>query len=229
MQKGVLMNAGQRLKEARKIRGYTQSDLGKRLGVEWTKIKDIEAGKLILHADFAEKIENILSVSGWWLLTGKGAMLAQSSQEKNSREDQNNVVSLNFYDNIYASAGYGAINDHIQPTKMDFDRNFLEKVLGIKKFDRLDIIRVVGDSMLPSIRDGEYMILESGANAKNGDTVIANIKGELYIKRLSKTPFQKWFRLESENAEYQHIDIDSNEKLEACSIVGVVRCKIKLY
>lgn len=144
-------------------------------------------------------------------------------------QNKSDMISLNFYDDIYASAGYGATNDDIQPTKMEFDRNFLEKVLGIKKFDRLDIIRVIGDSMLPSIRDGEYIIIENGADAKNGDTVIANIEGELYVKRLNKIPFQKWFRLESENAEYQHIDIDSNEKLEACNIVGVVRCKIKLY
>lgn len=144
-------------------------------------------------------------------------------------QNKSDMISLNFYDDIYASAGYGANNDDYQPTKMEFDRNFLEKVLGIKKFDRLDIIRVIGDSMLPSIRDGEYIIIENGADAKNGDTVIANIEGELYVKRLNKIPFQKWFRLESENAEYQHIDIDSNEKLEACNIVGVVRCKIKLY
>ncbi|MEF3192449.1 MAG: hypothetical protein K6347_07925 [Campylobacterales bacterium] len=51
----------------------------------------------------------------------------------------------------------------------------------------------------------------------------------MYVKRLNKIPFQKWFRLESENPEYPHIDIDSNEKLEARHIIGVVRCKIKLY
>ena len=147
----------------------------------------------------------------------------------NYKEDRSDLISLNFYDDIYASAGYGTLNEEHRPTKMEFDKNFLEKVLGIKKFDRLDIIRVIGDSMLPSIRDGEYIIIENGADAKNGDTVIANIEGELYVKRLNKIPFQKWFRLESENADYQHIDIDSLEKLELCNIIGVVRCKLKLY
>lgn len=143
--------------------------------------------------------------------------------------NKRDLVSLNFYDDIYASAGYGAVNDDYQPTKMEFDRNFLEKVLGIKKFDRLDIIRVIGDSMLPSIRDGEYIIIENGADAKNGDTVIANIEGELYVKRLNKIPLSKFFTLESENTEYKPIVFDSIAKLELCSIIGVVRCKIKLF
>lgn len=142
---------------------------------------------------------------------------------------KSDMVSLNFYEDIYASAGYGSTAYEHQPTKMEFDRNFLEKVLGIKRFDRLDIIRVIGDSMLPSIRDGEYIIIEHGAEAKNGDTVIANIEDELYVKRLYKIPFEKWLRFESENEDYPHIDINTKDKLERCKIIGVVRCKLKLY
>ena len=200
------MNAREKLDELKELWGLrTDEELAKKLEISKETINS-----WIRRKKIPEK---------WQLKIG----------QKNNKEDRSDLISLNFYDDIYASAGYGATNDHIQPTKMEFDRNFLEKVLGIKKFDRLDIIRVVGDSMLPSIRDGEYIIIENGADAKNGDTVIANIEGELYVKRLNKIPFQKWFRSESENAEYQHIDIDSNEKLEACNIVGVVRCKIKLY
>ena len=200
------MNAREKLDELKELWGLrTDEELAKKLEISKETINS-----WIRRKKIPEK---------WQLKIG----------QKNNKEDRSDLISLNFYDDIYASAGYGATNDDYQPTKMEFDRNFLEKVLGIKKFDRLDIIRVIGDSMLPSIRDGEYIIIENGADAKNGDTVIANIEGELYVKRLNKIPFQKWFRLESENAEYQHIDIDTNEKLEACNIVGVVRCKIKLY
>lgn len=199
------MNAREKLDELKDLWGLkTDEELASKLDTQKTNIDS-----WVKRDKIPEK----------WLLK-IGQIVPQSKSD---------MVSLNFYDDIYASAGYGATNDDYHPTKMEFDRNFLEKVLGIKKFDRLDIIRVIGDSMLPSIRDGEYIIIENGADAKNGDTVIANIEGELYVKRLNKIPFQKWFRLESENAEYQHIDIDSNEKLEACNIVGVVRCKIKLY
>lgn len=200
------MNAREKLDEIKVSWGLkTDEDLAKRLEISKETINSWVRRKKI-----PEK---------WELKIG----------QTNNIQEKSDMISLNFYDDIYASAGYGATNDDYHPTKMEFDRNFLEKVLGIKKFDRLDIIRVIGDSMLPSIRDGEYIIIENGADAKNGDTVIANIEGELYVKRLHKFPFEKWLRLESENEDYPHIDLNTPQKLNACNIIGVVRCKIKLY
>lgn len=140
-----------------------------------------------------------------------------------------NMISINFYEDISVSAGYGSSNEEKVPIKMEFDKNFLEKILNIRKFDNLDIIRVTGDSMLPYIKDGELIIIERINDAKSGDTVIANIDGELYIKRLKKTPFEKWLTLESENNEYPSIKLDTQEKLEAFTIIGIMRSKIKLY
>lgn len=199
------MNAREKLDELKDLWGLkTDEELASKLDTQKTNIDS-----WVKRDKIPEK----------WLLK-IGQIVPQSKSD---------MVSLNFYEDIYASAGYGAVNGDYQPTKMEFDRNFLEKVLGIKRFDRLDIIRVIGDSMLPSIRDGEYIIIENGAEAKNGDTVIANIEDELYVKRLYKIPFEKWLRFESENEDYPHIDINTKDKLERCKIIGVVRCKLKLY
>ena len=158
----------------------------------------------------------------WQLIMGQ-------MSRNNPEITKSDLVTINLYEDVQASAGYGAYNSDVVPTKLQFDKNFLMQFFNITRFDNLDIIRVMGDSMLPLISDGEYIIVERSDTAKSGDTVIANIEGELYVKRLNKIPFQKWFRLESENADYQHIDIDSLEKLELCNIIGVVRCKLKLY
>lgn len=142
---------------------------------------------------------------------------------------ETNLVNINLYEDIQASAGYGANNDDIIPTKLQFDKNFLKQFFNITKFDNLDIIRVVGDSMLPAIKDGEYIIVERCLSARNGDTVIANIDGELYVKRLYKIPLEQWVRLESENDSYPPIELNTPEKLQAFRIVGIVKSKIKLY
>ena len=200
------MNAREKLDEIKDLWGLrTDEELAKKLEISKETINSWLSRKKI-----PEK----------WLLK-----IAQMSNIDNKSD----LISLNFYEDIYASAGYGSTAYEGQPTKMEFDRNFLEKVLGIKRFDCLDIIRVIGDSMLPSIKDGEYIIIEHGAEAKNGDTIIANIEDELYVKRLNKIPLTKFFMLESENAEYEPIKFDSIEKLELCNIIGVVRCKLKLY
>lgn len=149
--------------------------------------------------------------------------------ETKSETTKSDLVTINLYEDVQASAGYGANNDDIVPVKLQFDKNFLKQFFNITRFDNLDIIRVVGDSMLPAIKDGEYIIVERSLSARNGDTVIANIDGELYVKRLYKIPLEQWVRLESENDSYPPIELNTPEKLQAFRIVGVVKSKIKLY
>lgn len=151
------------------------------------------------------------------------------NSDNNTRIQTSDLVTINLYEDIQASAGYGAYNNDIVPTKLQFDKNFLIQFFNITKFDKLDIIRVMGDSMLPLISDGEYIIVERCDTAKSGDTVIANIEGELYVKRLKKIPYEKWLILESENKDYPSIKIDNIERLDSFKIVGVVKSKIKLY
>ncbi|PLY04364.1 MAG: hypothetical protein C0625_16950 [Arcobacter sp.] len=149
--------------------------------------------------------------------------------EKSDNSLPSEMVTINLYEDVNASAGYGAYNSDVVPTKLQFDKNFLIQFFNITKFDNLDIIRVMGDSMLPLICDGEYIIVERSDLARSGDTVIANIDGELYVKRLKKIPYEKWLILESENQDYPSIKIDSLEKLEHFRIIGIVKSKIKLY
>lgn len=145
------------------------------------------------------------------------------------KEDDKSQITVNLYKDIFASAGYGTTNSELVPTKMSFDKEFLREIFNITDFKNLDIIRVIGDSMLPYIKDGEFIFVQKGATPKNGDTVIANIDDELYVKRYYKIPFEKWLRLESDNKEFPNIEIDTDEKFNSLSIVGIVKSKIKLY
>ncbi len=144
-------------------------------------------------------------------------------------EEEKSQITVNLYKDIYASAGYGTINSELVPTKMNFDKEFLREIFNITDFKNLDIIRVIGDSMLPYIKDGEFIFVQKGASPKNGDTVIANIDAEVYVKRYYKIPFEKWIRLESDNKDFPNIEIDTEDKLSSLSIVGIVKSKIKLY
>jgi len=138
-------------------------------------------------------------------------------------------INVNLYKDVYASAGYGTTNSELVPTKMTFDREFLKEIFNITNFNNLDIIRVIGDSMLPHIKDGEFIFIQKDTQVKNGDTVIANIDGELYVKRYYKIPFEKWIKLESDNPDYPCINLDTDEKLNSFKIIGIVKSKIKLY
>jgi len=99
-----MSSPGQRLKEIRKKLGLTQAQFGDKIGLKWHKIKDMERDHLKISPELAEKIEQVLSISGWWLLTGKGEMFLS---------DEPKLIGIN--NSIVGQAGHN-INGtvHIQ-------------------------------------------------------------------------------------------------------------------
>jgi len=71
--------------------------------------------------------------------------------------------------------------------------------------------------------------IERNNEAKNGETVIANINGEVFIKRFQADPFRNWIKLVSENDSYEDIRFDTPDQMALLSIVGIVRAKIKVF
>lgn len=144
-------------------------------------------------------------------------------------EDDENTVALNYYPDIVAAAGYGGINEYeFRKQTMKFDRRFLEQFLNIRRFDCLDIITVFGNSMEPFISNGETVIVERIDDARNGETVIANINGDIYIKRIKKDPLNRWVKFLSDNNEYDEIELKGKD-LEHVTIIGIVRAKIRPF
>lgn len=227
-----------RIKEARKhLKISSQKEFALQLNWNIGRVQDLESGKVKeLKASEAEEIQDKFLISGWWLLTGKGEMLVKSSNsmpticECSEDDNSTDLISLNYYPDIVAAAGYGGINDFdIQPCQvMKLDKLFLEDVLNIKHFDNIDVIRVVGDSMEPFIFDGEVVLIERNNEAKNGETIIANINGHVYIKKFSTDPFGRWIKLISDNGRYGEINLEGDQ-LEFFSIIGIVRAKIKAF
>ena len=220
-----MVGYGKRLKEVRTKLGLTQKEFAKKLGLEWHKIKNIETEKHKLTPELAEKIEQIYSINGWWLLTGKGSM---HLQEPNTNEENNDDIEVNFYPEVFASAGYGYLNNNTKVEKITLSKLFL-KTLNVINPKNLDIIAIYGDSMEPDFHHGDFIIVErinSINEAKNGNVVIANIDGEIYIKKILKDPITKKILLISSNSFYKPIQID-NTNLNNIQILGIVRGKYK--
>lgn len=226
------MSSNLRFKEARKNAGLTQEKFGDEVGLKQTQIRDIESGKQKVSPELAEIIEKKFYISGWWLLTGIGKMFLGEEcalPVATNIVDDENSVSVNYYPDVIAAAGYGAINEgQYIPQVMRLDRRFLEQLLNVRRFDRLDIITVFGDSMEPYISNGETVLIERHDDAKNGETVIANINGSVYIKRIKMDPFKKWVKLMSENSHYEEIAL-SGDELQYLTIIGIVRAKIRIF
>lgn len=228
------MTPAERFKEARSYTTLTQKELGEKLGFQWHKIKDIEAGKLKVTPDIAEYLENYYSISGWWLLTGKGEMLINSNnsnlcvaEPKSNYNAESNLelINISYFKDTYAAAGAGAINYENAPIVMSFDKEFLRVQLGITVFKHLHIIHAIGNSMHPTIQTGEMLFVNPFENEdfkiRDKDIYIISTPNGTLVKRIKIHPIKPIYILVSDNPEDDDITLEGDD-FKACTVIGRV-------
>jgi hypothetical protein len=109
-----------------------------------------------------------------------------------------------------ASAGPGSLDeDERAAGVMAFDANWLRH-LGVRP-QRVSIIRVDGESMAPTLNDGDEIMVDhedDAARLRDGVYVL-RLDGVLMVKRIALGPRRGLFSVLSDNAHYPDwIDID---------------------
>lgn len=233
------MDLAQKIKLLRSKKEWTQEDLANFSGVSLQSIKRYETGKgnnittinlkKIADAFNIEPI-NLLSSnmsSNIVQQTDKLSSNVSSIDEKsvvtppNFKMSQDNI-SIPFFENVYASAGSGYINDENPPKTLEFSKSFIRDYLGTTEFSRLNVIKSKGDSMEPTIPKNALLFIRLG-DVKEGQICVARIEDELYVKRLQKRPVIK---LLSDNPDYDPITLHEDEDFE---LIGTVLGYIKRF
>ena len=234
------MNAGQRLKQLRQNLGLTQKDFAEKLGFKWYKVKDMETGKQKITYETAKLIEKNFSINPDWLLTGEGEMYKTNERLQKAKELLNNiennhktdVVNVPFYEDIYASAGAGAYNEELTPTqKLAFSENFLRNMLNIIDFAGLHIITAVGDSMQPTVFDGDrlFVLPIRDHDLKDGGVYVISTPFGVLVKRVYIYPVEEKIILHSDNPDIKDEVLEGEimEKVKFIGrVVGILRNRI---
>ncbi|WP_366042984.1 S24 family peptidase [Seleniivibrio sp.] len=122
-----------------------------------------------------------------------------------------------------ASAGYGAYNSNEPVGQISLDRVFIEKGLRAN-YKLLASITVVGDSMEPTLRNGDVVIVDNSQTG--GDGIFIVRAGEvLYIKRVQIFFDKGIMRLTSDNGFYEPMELDV--KTDNVKVVGRVICCLR--
>lgn len=96
-------------------------------------------------------------------------------------------VAVKFYPNVKASAGFGAFNEEDKPPlAMCFRRYFIEKTLG-KNPAYLVAIMVSGDSMYPTLKSGDTILIDASRGWQGDGIYLIRIGTDLLVKRLKKS------------------------------------------
>jgi hypothetical protein len=105
---------------------------------------------------------------------------------------------------VGASAGAGAIAADERPlSHIAFDPKWLRRLAGGDP-SRLSIIEVDGDSMLPTLADGDEILIDGGdAVERLRDGVyVLRMEDALVVKRLAVNPSTRRVSVRSDNAAY---------------------------
>ena len=81
--------------------------------------------------------------------------------------------------------------------------------------------------MEPFAQSGDNVIVDLEAEIKNGDIIVANINGDVYMKKFLRDSVHKEIKLTSLNSFYQDIILNGKE-IDELKIIGKVRCKFNI-
>ncbi|EAL0061574.1 S24 family peptidase [Campylobacter lari] len=149
------------------------------------------------------------------------------NKQNNYKESKKDTVSIRYFPNVYASAGFGNDNSDENFQTICLDKNFLVEILGIPYTTQYDMIKIFGDSMEPFIQNGSFVIVDTSKNSldkiKNADVAIFRYDGELFCKRIRKNVLDDEIIISSDNIGFEDKKIKKSA-LKDYVFLGVVIC-----
>lgn len=195
---------GQRIKIARKGMKLTQEKLAKKLGIAYPTLNKYENGHRTPDSELLSKISTILDCDPGWLLSGGETTLENLPKPKGA--------------SIFRTPVLNKIS-------ADFPRDATKEIISYICLqdipERAYSLIMKGESMSPTMREGDYIIFLPDEKNQDGDVVVVlNEWGESILKRYRKK--EEEIYLISDNAEYPKVKLQKECRIVG-KVVGVLR------
>ena len=191
--------------------------IAKYLGISPTNFANLKSSNRIPFEEIAYFAAKH-SVSVNWILFNQKISSMVEEEEK--------YYSLKVIDRINAYCGGGGFeDDNIDFSYIKLNKETLEK-LGYSNSNGLEAIKVVGDSMYPTLKDKELILIDKNKNKNknkyNSSSVfLVNTTNGLFVKRL-KINGDK-IDLISDNKEYSNLTLCVDEVTILGKVLGVLK------
>lgn len=184
---GIMQTLAERIRDCLGEKTALQKELAAACGVspvsvsQWLSgtTKSLEGKNLVLAARF-------LGVTEGWLATGIGPKLPRNLRLENVASLIPTEADYATIDQFHAngSCGDGYLNEHVEIRgSMAFKRDWLAR-MNIDP-NQAGVIYAKGDSMAPTIQDGEVLLVDYRQTEPQGNRVyVLNVEGDLRVKRL---------------------------------------------
>ncbi len=173
------MNKNTSLEILREHLGITKKEFAKRLEITQNAYTNYINGKRKIPTDLTLKIKQMFDINIDWLLTGKGSMhINNNSLQKTEDKDTIEIDKLS----LKASDGTGIENFEVDTVgRIKLSSSVFRTKPNPKN---LKVIEVIGDSMEPTLQEGDLIVIDTSYSHTVDGIYAININNEVFIKRL---------------------------------------------
>ncbi|WP_425064076.1 XRE family transcriptional regulator [Pyruvatibacter mobilis] len=199
----------------RKALGLTTEEAATRFGVSRRTLESYERNQGDPKASFLSSLVSAGADPSW--------LLAQETPEAIGNPDnQTPTIYIPRFD-VTLSAGAGAFADRAQQLDaIPFTQDFLRRKLGRTSTEGLAALDVMGDSMAPTLSDGDLVIADQNMRAAGDGVYAISIGDVLAVKRLHRRT-DGGVDVISDNPHYPTENKSEEEAAETMTIIGRVR------
>ncbi len=140
-----------------------------------------------------------------------------------SSESKEDIAYIDYYNDVFASCGSGSIVFSSEKNKLPIAAKMIK---GYSKNKLYSMINATGNSMAPTIEDGDKLIVEhwAGDQIQDNKIYVFCYNSEFFVKRLSKNIDE--IIIKSDNPEYRVRTI-SAEGTNDLILIGKIVATIK--
>lgn len=138
-------------------------------------------------------------------------------------EVPDDITYIDYYTDVFASCGEGSIVFSSEKTKLPVSTSMIS---GYSKNKLYSMINATGNSMAPTIDNGDKLIVEhwSGNQIQDNKIYVFCYNGEFFVKRLSKNLDE--IIIKSDNPEYRVRTIGGKSVMDLI-LIGKIVATIK--
>ena len=225
------MGISDRLKQIRLKSGLSQTSFAEQFGLAQTTYGPYETGKRSVPDELKQQLSQRFNVNLHWLITGQGEMYVGGNTGASACNERSNEGAV--------SRQPLALRDSVEVPMLDLklsagmgDEWGLGSPTGESIYVPKRVARrypsnsvfvgalVDGDSMEPTLHDGEPVVFVKGFVKGDGIYVLA-VNGELFVKRLEFNRILNRLRIISDNPKYPPTELGM-DALEGVRILGKV-------
>lgn len=191
-----------------------------------------------LSKDLAKSLSDRFGLPIGWLMTGENGLKLGSELEKATRGkmtpapdsirvDGQEFVPIRRYD-AALSAGPGSINDpSAEPIGYHLVESQWVRTLTSAIADNLAVLRVDGDSMEPTLDDGDWVLIDRTQTRINRPGVYAIQVGDTaWVKRITLNLRDRLVQVISDNSVYPIQELNEEELSVIGRVIWIVGRKI---